>query len=97
MFSSHLKIKPNSNPSAATDNAPIGNRADESQTIHHDRNLRHANSNHTRGAIGTLAAIALLMWFISFFLLAGPGIGVSDNADVRTSLHSSANVMGDAQ
>ncbi len=92
MFLSQLKIAPNSNPPAGTIHPPKEDRAGRSETSHHDRNARHANSNHARGAVGALAGIALLMWFISFFLLAGPGVGISGNAGVQTSSPPAANV-----
>lgn len=83
MFLSYLKIKPNTSRPAEANALPRENRADEKQAGRHEGNARQNHTGNTRGAIGTLAAIALLMWFISFFLLAGPGIGVSETTGAR--------------
>lgn len=55
-------------------------RAGESRTKIHDQESRNNRANDTRGAIGTLVAIALVLWFIAIFLLAGPETGISQDA-----------------
>jgi hypothetical protein len=96
MFLSYLKSKPNATRPAGSNSPPRENRAGEKQANRHDENARQAHPNNSRGAIGALAAIAILMWFIAFFLLAGPGIGVSGNSGANPDLRSAVNVSANS-
>jgi hypothetical protein len=80
MFLSHLKAKPQSNPSAKRMASAKSKRADESQTKIDAQKSRNHRANDTRGAIGTLVGIALLLWFIAIFLLAGPEANLSQDS-----------------
>ncbi|MFP4033525.1 MAG: hypothetical protein ACLFRG_04090 [Desulfococcaceae bacterium] len=80
MFLSHLKAKPRSSPSAKRIASAKFRRAGESRTGIHAQESRNNRANDTRGAIGTLVAIALVLWFIAIFLLAGPETGISQDA-----------------
>jgi hypothetical protein len=93
MFLSRLKIRPTPASPAAKTTAPEEGRTGETRANRNDDGFPQSQTSNTRGAIGTLAAIALLMWFIAFFLFAGPGIGLSDSSGGHPSMPPASNVV----